>query len=66
MSLKMKFVDFDSSFVQWIEISKNIVVLNDIFLLGCTYIPHEFSKYSSEESFCEIKDRLIKFSKELL
>jgi hypothetical protein len=34
------------------------------FLLGCTYIPPEFSKCSSEESFCEIKDGLIKFSKD--
>jgi hypothetical protein len=25
MSLKMKFVDFDSNFVQWIEISKKIL-----------------------------------------
>ena len=38
--------------------------MNEHFLLGCTYIPPEFSKYSSEESFTEIEDELLKFSKD--
>jgi len=38
LSNYLKFLDSDSNFVQWIEISKNISLLNEFFLLGCTYI----------------------------
>jgi predicted methyltransferase len=61
LSNYFKILDSDSDFVQWIEITKNISLLNENFVLGCTHIPPEFSKYSSEESFIEIEVNFINF-----
>ena len=44
LSNYFKILDSDSDFVQWIEITKNISLLNENFVLGCTYIPPELCK----------------------
>ncbi|CAG2212781.1 unnamed protein product [Mytilus edulis] len=58
----LRFLKSDSEFVQWIEISNQISSLDQHTLFGCTYVPPEFSKYSSDESFIEIEEELLKFS----
>ena len=35
---------------------------NDQILMGCIYIPPEYSKYSSEEAFTEIEEEMLTFS----
>ncbi|CAG2247210.1 unnamed protein product [Mytilus edulis] len=55
-----------SEFVLWVEIFKDptqLHNLNSSVLLGCLYIPPEFSKYSSDEAFTEVEEELLKFSK---
>ena len=37
-------------------------LLHSNFLSGCVYLPHESSKYSSEEAFIEIENEMIQFS----
>lgn len=64
MSKFLNFINSESEFVQWVEICKNISNLNERILLGCIYIPPEYTRYSSDESFIEIEDELIKFSSE--
>ena len=70
LSKFITFLNSNSEFIQWVEISKelfyvegkNQLPLSDI-LLGCVYIPPEYSKYSSEEAFIEIENEMILFSK---
>lgn len=64
LSKFLNFINSESEFVQWVEICKNISNLNERILLGCIYIPPEYTRYSSDESFIEIEDELIKFSNE--
>ena len=49
-------------FVHWIDISKDILIGGQNILLGCTYIPPEFSKYSSDDSFIDLEEELLLFS----
>ena len=44
----LKFIHSDSEFVQWIEILNDISDKSKNVLLGCVYIPPEFSPYSSD------------------
>ena len=62
LSHLLNFVSSDSEFVQWIEFIDEKLNLDTNILLGCIYIPPELSPYSSDESFSEIEDELIKFS----
>lgn len=62
LSKFLKFINSDSEYIQWIDISKEYSTLNENVLLGCTYIPPEYTKYSSEEAFIEIEEELILFS----
>lgn len=56
LSKFLKFINSDSEYIQWIDISKEYSTLNENVLLGCTYIPPEYTKYSSEEAFIEIEE----------
>lgn len=58
----LKFINSESEFVQWVEILHGNFDTGKDILLGCVYIPPEFSRYSSDESFSEIEDELIRFS----
>ncbi|CAG2254109.1 unnamed protein product [Mytilus edulis] len=62
LSKFLNFINSESEFVQWVEISKNLSNLRENILLGCIYIPPENTRYTSEESFLEIEDELIKYS----
>lgn len=62
LSKFLNLINSESEFVQWVEICKNISNLNERILLGCIYIPPEYTRYSTDESFIEIEDELIKFS----
>jgi hypothetical protein len=48
--------------VQAIDISKDISPFGQNILLGCTYIPPEFSKYSSDDYVIDIEEELLLFS----
>lgn len=52
----LRFIKSESEFVQWIDISKDISPFGQNILLGCTYIPPEFSKYASDDSFIDIEE----------
>lgn len=58
----MKFIHSDSEFVQWVEILNDISDKSKNVLLGCVYIPPEFSPYSSDEAFLQLEDELITHS----
>ena len=45
----LKFIQSDSECVQWVEILNDISDKSKNVLLGCVYIPPEFSPYSSDE-----------------
>jgi hypothetical protein len=55
----LKFIHSDSEFVQWVEILNDISDKSKNVLLGCVYIPPEFSPYSSDEAFLQLEDELI-------
>ena len=58
----MKFIQSDSEFVQWVEILNDISDKSKNVILGCVYIPPEFSPYSSDEAFLQLEDELITHS----
>ena len=58
----LKFIQSDSEFVQWVEILNDISDKSKNVLLGCVYIPPEFSPYSSDEAFLQLEDELITHS----
>ena len=60
MSNFLKFIH--SEFVQWVEILNDISDKSKNVLLGCVYIPPEFSPYSSDEAFLQLEDELITHS----
>ena len=60
LSKFLKFINSDSEYIQWIEISKEYSTLNENVLLD--YTPPEYTKYSSEEAFIEIEEELVIFS----
>ena len=62
MSNFWKFIHSDSEFVQWVEILNDISDKSKNVLLGCVYIPPEFSPYSSDEAFLQLEDELITHS----
>ena len=62
LSKHIQFIESDSEFVQWVEISEKYLNINEKLLLGCVYIPPDSSIYSSDECFTEIEDELVKFS----
>lgn len=62
MSNFLKFIHSDSEFVQWVEILNDISDKSKNVLLGCVYIPPEFSPYSSDEAFLQLEDELITHS----
>ena len=51
----------DSEYVHWVEFTK---CLNSDMLLGCVYIPPENSNYLFEETFIEVEDELLFFSRD--
>ena len=55
----LKFHEIDSSYVQWVQISKSLMGTDHDTLLGCLYIPPENTKYLSIESFDEIENELL-------
>ena len=59
----LNFLSSESEYVQWLEISKKISILNENLLIGCVYVPPEYTKYSNEDSFTEIEEELIQFKK---
>ena len=58
----LKFIQSDSEFVQWVEILNDISDKSKNVILGCVYIPPEFSPYSSDEAFLQLEDELITHS----
>ena len=54
--LLSKFLNSESEYVQWVELSALISSVNKNVLFGCVYVSHENSKYSSEEAFTEIEN----------
>ena len=65
MSKYINFLQSESEYVQWVEISKSSYKhnnQNDQILMGCIYIPPEYSNYSSEEAFTEIEEEMLTFS----
>ena len=58
----LRFIKTESEFVQWVDISKNLISIENNILLGCTYIPPEYSKYSSPDSYIEVEEELLGFS----
>jgi len=59
----IKFLNSESEYVQWLELTDIISSVNKTVLFGCVYVPSENSKYSSEEAFNEIENEYIDFSK---
>ena len=55
LSKFLKFIQSDSEFVQWVEILNDISDKSKNVLLGCVYIPPEFSPYSSDEAFIQLE-----------
>ena len=58
----LRFIKSECEFVPWIDISKDISPFGQNILLGCTYIPPEFSKYSSDDYVIDIEEELLLFS----
>ena len=59
----LKFYKTKSEFVQWVQISKQILENNEDLLLGCIYIPTENSKYTSTDCFTEIEEEILQICK---
>jgi hypothetical protein len=55
----LKFHEADSSYVQWVQISKSLMGTDHDTQLGCLYIPPENMEYSRIESFDEIENELF-------
>ena len=60
----LSFIQSESQFVQWVNISNVAFDLQNDIILGCVYVPPEGSKYSNSESFDEIEKELIALSKD--
>ena len=58
----LEFIKTDCEYVLWLNISKDLFLSDQNILTGCIYIPPEFSKYSSNESFIEIEEELLSLS----
>lgn len=55
----LKFHETDSSYVQWVQISKSLMGTDHDTQLGCLYIPPGNMKYSRIKSFDEIENELF-------
>ena len=49
--------------VQWVKVSKTILVSDVDTLFGCVYIPPENTKYSSAEAYDEVENELLSLVK---
>ena len=61
----IKYLNSESEYVQWVELTDLISSVNKKVLFGCVYVPPQNSKYSSEGAFNEIENEYIDFSKNL-
>lgn len=59
---KIHHITTESSFVQWISISKNVLNSKCDLLIGNVYVPPESSPYSAVSSFDEIDSELLDIS----